>query len=240
MKKTLIILFAAMLMVFGTACGESEDNPDNKDSVQIQVTSRNISETEGVILKEEVVKKATKPNSDITEPTNPTEPTTPEKKKKKKKRSNSLPTQGDVVPNTYVAVTTAPNGSFDKSDLDFIYEGAYICLNDEIDDAIAILGDDNAANELSKTKTEYEFDNVIVVTYESNGKERIEQITVITDAISTKKGAKIGMYGTQLRTVYGVPAKKSETEYTYTIGNKSLIFNIENNIVTSYCYKLTH
>ena len=235
MKKALIVAFIIIMTVFGTACSESSETSSTDESdVVIQITSREVAETKGVEIKEEVVKKATNPKT--TEPKDDAEPSSAAKKKKKK--SNKLPTQGEVIPNRYIEVTTAPNGSFDNSDLDFVYEGAYISLNDDIEDALAILGDDDAANELSKTETEYEFDGVAVITYETNDAERVEQITVTSDKLSTKKGAKVGMYGTKLRTVYGIPTKKSDAYYTYTKGNKSLIFNIENNIVTSYSYKL--
>ncbi|MBR1731186.1 MAG: hypothetical protein IJ725_01980 [Ruminococcus sp.] len=236
MKKALIAALVLLTAVFGTACGESTDDSAAEESaVVIQITSREAAETKGEEIEEVPVKKATKPNENTTDPTDATEAKTT---KKKKKKSKTVPTQGDVVPNTYVQVTTAPNGSFDNSDLDFIFEGAYIYLNDDIEDARAILGDDEAANELSKTKTEYEFNGVNIITYESDEIEKIEQITIISDKLTTKKGAKVGMYGTQLRTVYGIPTKKSDTNYTYTKDDKSLIFNIENNIVTSYSYKL--
>lgn len=237
MKKFLIILFAGVLAVMGASCGESENDKPKETEVQINITSRDISKTEGEKIQEEIVKRATKPGADATEPRDATEPSTSPKKKKKK---SALPTQGEVMPGTYVQVTTEPNGSFDSSDLDFIFEGAYIYLNDTIDDARGILGDDIGANEISKTKTEYEFDDVTIVAYEKDGTEKIEKITVTTDKIATKKGAKIGMYGTKLRPVYGVPTQKSETAYTYTKGNKSLVFNLQNNVVYSYSYVLNH
>ncbi|MCR5652413.1 MAG: hypothetical protein K6F88_01280 [Ruminococcus sp.] len=238
MKKSLILVLAALIAVLATACGETDNTiANNKSAVIIQPTRKETAPTNGEKIKEEIVKKATKPNQSATEPTASAKA---KKQKKKKKRKNTLPTQGDPNPNTNIQVTTAPNGSFDSSDLDFIFEGAYIYLNDDIEDAIAILGEDNGATELSKTKTEYEFDDVTVVTYEKNEKERVESITVLTDTIPTPKGAKVGMYGTQLRTVYGLPTKKSDTAYTYSIDNKSLVFNLENNIVTSYSYIMSH
>ncbi len=241
MKRALIIISAALLAVLGTACGESEQDTSSYGSkAVIQITSRAAMGPDDVNINEEVVKKATKPNQIATEPTNATEPKKTTNKKKKKKMKK-LPTQGDVNPNANgIQVTVAPDGSFDKSDLDFVFEGAFIYLNDDIEDALAILGDDIGATEISKTKTEYEFDSLYVVSYEEKEKERVEEITVTSEDFPTAKGAKVGMYGTQLRTVYGAPTKKSDTSYSYIDGNKSLVFNIENNIVTSYSYILSH
>lgn len=224
------------------SCGSDSDSDKEKDSVVIQITSRETTEstTKSVKIKEEVIEKATRgSNAEATEPTDKSSKSSSTSSKSKKK-SSKFPTQGQTQPNTYVTVTTAPAGSFSKGDLEFVYDGAYIDLDDEIDDALAILGDDNSVTELSKTKTEYEYDNLTLQTYTANDKEKVEQITITSDKIPTKKNAAVGMYATKLRTVYGDPSKKTDTAYTYTSGNKSLVFNYENNIVTSYSYVLNH
>ena len=237
MKKTLIMLFAFLTAVFGTACGERTEKPEPVASdVVVQITSRPTTESTADVIEEEIIKKATRPSQGATEPA----ASEAQAKAKKKKKSKQLPTQGDVNPNAgNIQVVTEPDGSFDESDLEFVFEGAFIYLDDDIDDALAILGDDNSATELSKTKIEYEYDDLTVVSYEKNGKEKVESISVTTDKLPTPKGAKVGMYATKLRTVYGVPNQKSETAYTYAKGKKSLVFNIENNIVSSYSYILT-
>ena len=241
MKRTLIIISAALIAALGTSCGESDLNTSSYDSkAVIQITSKAAMRPDDININEEIVKKATKPNQNTTEPTSATEPKKT-KKKKKKKKIKKLPTQGDVNPNANnIQVATEPDGSFDDSDLDFVFEGAFIYLNDDIEDALAILGEDIGATEISKSQTEYEFDDLYVVSYEKNDKERVEEITVTSEDLPTAKGAKVGMYGTKLRTVYGAPTKKSDTSYSYIKGNKSLVFNIENNIVTSYSYILSH
>ena len=239
MKKTLIMLFAFLMAVFGTACGERTDTSTPAASdVVMQITSRADSASTGEKFEEEIVKKATRPASDATEPAAAESET---KAKKKKKKSKQLPTQGDVNPNAEnIQVTTQADGSFDESDLEFVFEGAYIYLGDDIDDALAILGDDNSAEEISKTKTGYEYTDLYLISYIKDGTEKVEQITVTTDKLSTSKGAKVGMYATKLRAVYGVPNQKSDSAWSYTIGSKSLVFSIENNIVSSYSYVLKH
>lgn len=240
MKKVIIVLLAVVMAALCASCGEEEKPAAKDDSVVIQITSREAQGHDEINIKEETVEIKGKKSTQATEPNDPTEPTKKKKKKKKNKSLSNIPTQGDVNPNPNVQVTTAPNGSFSDADLKFVYEGAYILLNDDIEDAEAILGDDIGADELSKTKTQYDFDGVTIVTYKSGEDEKIEQITVTSDVIATKKGAKVGMYGTQLRTIYGVPNSKSETAYVYSKGDKSLTFTLQNNVIASYIYKLKH
>lgn len=232
-------MLAAVTAVLFASCGEDETPAAKNDGVVIQITSREAgAKDDGVKIKEETVQVKGKKSKQTTEPSDPTEPST--KPKKKKKTKTNVPTQGDVVPGTHVQVTTAPNGSFSDADLIFVYKGSNIRLNDNIETAEKILGEDIGADELSKNRTEYDFDGITIVTYQSGDTEKIEQITVTADTIATKKGAKVGMYGTQLRTVYGVPSTKSETAYVYSKGDKSLTFNLQNNVVASYTYNLKH
>ena len=239
MKKFLIVMIAAVTAVLCASCGETEKAPTKSNNTVIKITEREAPDKDnGDKIKEETVQIKSKKDTQETEPKDPTEPST--KPKKKKKRKITVPTQGDVVPGTHVQVTTAPNGSLSDSDLSFFHKGKYIKLGDDIEVAEKILGEDIGANELSKSKTEYDFDGVTIVTYAEGENEIIEQITVTSDTFVTKKGAKIGMYGTQLRTMYGVPEKKSETAHVYTIGDKSLTFTIQNNVVATYIYKLKH
>ena len=240
MKKVCIIILAAITAVLFASCGETQTPaPTPTKGAAIKVTGREAQGDDGDKIKEETVEIKSKKTKQATEPKDPTEPTTAKKKKKNKTLSN-LPTQGDVNPNPPANVTTAPNGSFSDADLKFFYKDSYISLNDSIEKAEKILGEDIGADELSGNKTSYDYDGVTIVTYQSGDNEKIEQITVTADTIVTKKGAKVGMYGTQLRKVYGIPNTKSDTAYVYSKGNKSLTFNLQNNVVASYTYNLKH
>lgn len=242
MKKVFIILLAAITAVLFASCGKEKKPAAKNDNVVMQITSREAAlQNDEVKIKEETVQVKSKKSKQATEPKDPTEPTTAKKKKKKKNKTlSNLPTQGDVNPNPPANVTTAPNGSFSDADLKFFYKDSYISLNDSIEKAEKILGEDIGADELSGNKTSYDYDGVTIVTYQSGDNEKIEQITVTADTIVTKKGAKVGMYGTQLRKVYGIPNTKSDTAYVYSKGNKSLTFNLQNNVVASYTYNLKH
>lgn len=261
MKKALILLLIVFLAFFGTACSNDKDSDSSKtkknEPVKIQITSKPIAKAaDDVEIKEETVKISKKNSTNATDPTSKAKP-----KKKKKKKSSKLPTQGQTQAGTYISVTSPPKGSLKPADLSFYYKGKNLSLDEDIENAFKLLGEDNSVTELSKTKTEYEYDDVTLVSYtvdtqtksektkkskasdeaddEVEKPEKIEQITVTSDKLSTQKGAKIGMYATKLKGLYGDPSKKTSTAYTYTIGNKSLVFNYENNLVTSFSYVLT-
>lgn len=274
MKRLFIAFLILLIPIISTACGGSDNDSDKKTTKEVAsilITSRSTAEaSEKVNIKEETVKIS---KSKTTDPTSATEATTKPKpkKKKKKKKSSTVPTQGQTQAGTYIAVTTAPNGSLKENDLRFKYKSKYINLDDEIDAALKILGEDNSVTELSKTKTAYEYDDLLtIITYtaaatvkptekksksssktkettettqpetEPETPEKIEQITITSSKLATQKGAKIGMYATRLRPLYGVPSSKTSSSYTYTSGNKSLVFYYDNNIVTSFSYVLKH
>lgn len=273
MKKALILLFIIVFALMGVSCGASKDTDNNtKETAKtIKVTSKPTAKAaaDDVKIKEETVKISKKNSSKSTDPTAKPKPEKKKKnQKKKKKTSSKLPTQGQTQAGTYISVTYPPVGSLKQNDLRFYYKGKYIDLDDDIEKAFKILGEDNSVTELSKTKTEYEYDNVTLVSYsvepptqqettkkteptdkteateeteeeEIEKPEKIEQINVTTDKLATQKGAKIGMYATKLKGLYGDPSKKTSAAYTYTSGNKSLVFYYENNLVTSYSYMLT-
>lgn len=252
MKKYFVLLLALIAALAFTSCSDYEEVGGNSESAAVttnettesdstvQITSRGTvaATTEKIKIKEETVSVSKKRAS--TDPTDPASASSKTKKKKKNSQLDKLPTQGETRAGTYVAVTTAPNGSFSVDDLTFIFEGAYIELGDDIEDVEAILGDNNSVIEVSKARTAYEYDNLTVITVTRGDEETVEKITVTTDKLATKKGAKVGMYATQLRTVYGEPTKKTATAYTYTGGEESLVFEYTNNIVTSYSYVLTN
>ncbi len=247
MKKALICVLAVMTAATFASCGEAEQQTETTAPVTVEITSEEVTKISlpNVKIQEETISKSKKQSAtDPTEPTATEESTSPKTKKKKKKKTQAAttepPTQGQTKAGTHISVTEPSLGSFSAEDLTFITDGAYIYLDDEIDDVIALLGDDNSVSELSDTEFEYEYADLTVTTYVKKGKEKVDSITVTSDKIPTPKGAKVGMYGTWLKRVYGEATKSSDTLYAYISGKSSLEFSVENNIVKSYTYRLKH
>lgn len=228
MKKSAVITLILAILMLGASC--SNNNKEQKVTAYTVKTSEAPSTATEVDVKADKVEKITK----RTDPTS--------KKPKRKKETTQpidVPTQGVTKRGMRVVVTTV-KGSFSSSDLDFIYGSSIISLNEKISDVFESIGEDNFVTPLSKNKTEYDYDDFIITTYMSEDIERVEQITVMDDSISTAKGAKIGMYATQLRRVYGDPIKSKGNVVTYGSGNKTLEFTSEDNIVTGFTYKYKH
>ena len=66
----------------------------------------------------------------------------------------------------------------------------------------------------------------------------MDSIEIIDEGAKTKKGAKLGMYATQLKRLYGDPNKLTETEYVYSSGAKTDFPS--RNIVSDILYKYKH
>lgn len=233
MKKLITAFLIIMILTAACSCS----NPAEK---KVETTAKPIPTTSAATEKAtETTQPETKKEKETKKPTEkPTEKK--EKKPKKTKPTTMPPTQGKTRPNTRVAVTAPPKGSFSSSDFIFTFKKKEIKLNQKIESVFKLIGDDNSIGELSKKRTEYEYDDFILTTYKEDDEERIDLIEIIGDGASTSKGAKIGMFATRLKRLYGDPNKLTETKYVYGSGDKTLTFAYENNIVTDITYKYSH
>lgn len=230
MKKYCVLLTLTIILTLLTACSKpAEKKPATKASSTTAAATTTAATTAQPTTKERKIKVTTKPT---------------EKKEKKPKTTTKPttmpPTQGRTKPNTHIVVTQPPKGSFSASDLTFTFKKNPIKLNQRITSVFKLIGDDNSVGELSKTRTEYEYDDFILTAYKENDIERVDTIEIISDGVSTSKGAKIGMYATRLKRLYGDPHKLTETEYIYGSGSKTLTFSYKDNIVTAITYKYSH
>lgn len=227
MKKLSVILLLAIVLATMAACSNTSDKK-SKASATTANTTTTASTTQPSTAKH-AVKVTTKPTEKKEKkPKKPTKPTT------------MPPTQGKTRPNTHVAVTQAPKGSFSSSDLVFTYKKNQIKLNQKIESVFKLIGDDNSIGVLSKKRTEYEYDDFILTTYKEDDVERIDTIEIIGEGVSASKDAKIGMYASRLKRLYGDPRKLTETEYVYGSGSRTLTFAYKDNIVTDITYKYSH
>ena len=227
MKKLSLILLLAIVLATMTACSNTSDKKSKASATTENTTAAAV--TTQPSTAKHTVKVTTKPTEKKEKkPKKPTKPTT------------MPPTQGKTRPNTHVAVTQAPKGSFSSSDLVFTYKKNQIKLNQKIESVFKLIGDDNSIGVLSKKRTEYEYDDFILTTYKEDDVERIDTIEIIGEGVSASKDAKIGMYASRLKRLYGDPRKLTETEYVYGSGSRTLTFSYENNIVTDITYKYSH
>ncbi len=236
--KKIFAAGAALAVLFLSACNAPSPQPEQPSSktkatesdTQTTTKKKNRASSE-VNVKTETIKKtkAVKKKSHKPKATEATETTVP---------TTMPPTQGATKAGRNIVVTTV-KGSFSSSDLDFIYGSETIRLNEKVEDVFTKLGDDSY-EEPDKKRNIYDFDDFELCSYVEDGVERVDKITVIDENYSTAKGAKIGMYASRLRRIYGDADKFTKTEYVFGGGTKTLTFTYENNIVTGIAYSLDH
>lgn len=178
----------------------------------------------------------------ITSPKETEAEETETKKKKKEKTTEETitepPTQGKVKPGRTINVTLPPVGSFSDADLEFNYKKILIELGDDMSELKETLGEENSLTELSKSRKEYEYDDFIISTYSDEDIEMVTAIEVTNEDIATSKGAKPGMYASRLKRLYGDPSSVKKNMYIYGDAEGMLEFSYEDNIVTSYAYRM--
>lgn len=247
MKRISIFILSLILVVLITSCAAEKPNPTTVSTTKPTTAAQTTTATVPATTTAATTTAATKPKKKPEKPEKATKPTEKKEKAtkptKKTKPTTMPPTQGRTRPNTHVAVTSPPKGSFSANDLVFKYKKHSVKLNEKVEDIYEVFGDDASEGELSSKRTEYEYDDFIVTTYKEDKDdeyERIEKIEIIDDGAETKKGAKIGMYATRLKRLYGDPFKLNEEKYLYGSGAKTLTFTYEGNIVTGIIYKYKH
>lgn len=238
MKKFFVLLLPIIFTLIITSCAGNEEKP-----VTVPVTKPATTEQTTSTAPETTTVKPTEKPAKTKKSSKKIKQDKKEKPTKKTKPTTMPPTQGRTRPNTHIAVTSPPKGSFSSSDFIFKFKNHTIKLNDKTEDIFKLIGDDYSLGELSSTRNEYEYDNFILTAYKKSKDdetERIDTIEIIEKGAQTTKGAKIGMYATRLKRLYGDPNKLSETEYVYGSGSKTLTFTYEGNIVTGIIYKYKH
>lgn len=238
MKRITCAAFAVLITLLFAACNSQPDTLTETTLAPTQTESSSESTTKksqvaygSVDIQEETVQKTDVKKKKVTKPeaTEATESTAP---------TTMPPTQGVTKAGRQIVVTTVV-GSLTSTDLDFVYGSATIKLNERVEEVFTSLGrNDYEAPE--KKKNVYDFEEFIMNSYVEDGIERIDKITVTDENYSTAKGAKIGMYASQLRRIYGDADKVTTTEYIFGSSTKTLTFTYEDNIVTGISYNLDH
>ncbi len=232
MKKISALIIILAVAVLSASCSNSSASKSKVKKTTVKPTAIATSTTaKEVKIKKKAVKK------DLSKATKPTEKA---EKKSTTKATTAPPTQGKTKPNTHIVVTSIPKGSFSSSDLNYVYKKKTLKLNQKVEDAFKMFGEDYAEGEISKNRFEYEYDDFILTTYTEDDTERIDSIEVIGEGVVTPKGAKIGMYASRLKRLFGDANKFTDTEYVFGSGSKTLTFTYEGNIVTGFIYKLSH
>lgn len=229
MKKLMLLILAALCL---SSCSVAQQ-PETGVVTTTKPTTTAAAKPSSTALETVAVETET-----VTiKKTKPTEPTEKPTKKKATKPTKPVPTQGKTKPNTHVVVTF-PKGSFSDSDLVFTNGSIKIKLGEKTEDVTKRLKSEGDITELSEHKWEHDYSNFTLTSIlDDNEVWRIAKIEFTDDSIATAKGAKIGMFASQLRKIYGDPFRRSKTAYCYGSEDKMLVFTYEDNMVDGIYYK---
>jgi hypothetical protein len=123
----------------------------------------------------------------------------------------------------------------------FDYNGTSIQMNTDVAPVLEALGDPQeyfeakscAFNGLDKT---YYYSGIELTTYPNGDKDFISSIYFKDDSVSTTEGIYIGSTLEEMLAAYGEDYTGDTGSYTYTKGDSSIMFIVENDEVTSITY----
>ncbi len=124
---------------------------------------------------------------------------------------------------------------------EFDYNGTAIQMNTDATSVLKALGDPQdyfeakscAFDGMDKT---YYYSGIELTTYPNGDKDYISSLYFKDDSVSTKEGIYIGSTLEEMLAAYGDDYKGENGSYTYTKGESSLMFIVENDEVTSITY----
>lgn len=133
------------------------------------------------------------------------------------------------------------NSDSQKAGFEFTYNDVVIPMNVDAAPVIEALGKSDeyfeaascAFQGLDKTYTYKGFE---LTTYPQGDKDYISTLYFLDDSVSTDKGICIGSSLSDVTAAYGDDYTEKSGEYTYTLGDSTLAFIIENDEVTSITY----
>lgn len=119
--------------------------------------------------------------------------------------------------------------------------GYSVAISDNMADVLNVLGEANsyfqaescAFEGLDKT---YTYSGFIITTRPDGDQDLVQSIQLTDDSVTTKEGVYIGSSASDVTAAYGDSDSVVETLLTYTIGETTLNFVLENGVVISIEY----
>lgn len=123
----------------------------------------------------------------------------------------------------------------------FDYNGVSIQMNTDMAPVLKVLGDPQEYFEAKSCAFDgfdktYYYSGIELTTYPNGDKDYISSVYFKDDSVSTTEGIYIGSTLSELLAAYGEDYTGDAGSYTYTKGDSSLMFLVENDEVTSITY----
>ena len=121
-----------------------------------------------------------------------------------------------------------------------VYKNVVVELDKNAKSILSALGapeeEKNVADCGTGPRKRYTYNDIEIYTVEVNGTEKIDEINLTNDLISTSKGISIGSSEADVREAYGNPSSEANGRLIYSKSGLELIFNIKNGEVGSIKY----
>lgn len=123
------------------------------------------------------------------------------------------------------------------------YGSAKIELGADAASIISALGEPASKQEMGScgdqgTLTKYKYSSIEIYVLTNGSKQTIDQITLIDDGVKTPEGVKIGSSKDDVTKTCGKATKQSDTNITYSSGNKNLVFQLRDGSVVGIDYRM--
>ena len=108
---------------------------------------------------------------------------------------------------------------------------------------ISALGEPTSKQEMGScgdqgTLTKYKYSSIEIYVLSNGSKQTVDQITLIDDGVKTPEGVKIGSSKDDVTKACGKATKQTDTNITYSSGNKNLVFQIRDGSVVGIDYRM--
>ncbi|WP_165450509.1 hypothetical protein [Intestinimonas massiliensis (ex Afouda et al. 2020)] len=139
---------------------------------------------------------------------------------------NSTPAGGETTADTFVFTTA---------------DGKEVAVNEDMADVLAALGEEQSYFEAESCAFEgldktYTYPGFVITTRPGGDKDYVNSIRLTDDSVSTREGVYIGSSEQDVTTAYGEDGGSTEGMLSYTAGDVTLNFILEDGVVTSIEY----
>ncbi len=261
MKKTLVLtlLISALALSF-TGCGTDKNDISKADAV---TSTSDVSSEKSKETSEKATKKisSTEQETTVNETSEKVEETTVavtttsvqiteqqndeiqnnETIENNQPQEDNLPAseiENNVIEETPTSEITQSTGEFTVDDLVFEYNGQIINLDEHINDVKSKIGE--PLEMTSAPSCYYDgddksfiYDGFTIYTYPDGENDYVVSIEFSTDAVSTVKGARVGMAIEEALAIYGEGYSVNGSNYQYQIDNRYMYFYVQNGFIVN-------
>lgn len=255
-RKMIFALCLGITCMFFTGCGDDVENlsinEDNKVTSTTSQTDDKSKKTTDVKTTASVTENKTEKTTAVSETKVDSKENVTEKADETIKSDNDSPAPQDTphdgqqnnnpVPAETAPVASSNQASFEEGDFTFTYSGHSVVLGENINGftesvpADSHLSSPSCLGNGEGENLKYIYSSFVIDAYKLSDKIIVTGIDFTASDVKTAKNIKINSSVDELVNAYGSNYEKQGSEYVYSIGDKSIRFNISGDKVTGIMY----